>query len=176
MLHPLYVPYSMCTSYTWAFPVLSISPRPPHGVSPREASLYAHSPGKSSSSRIFSGFFPLSAPLHAHRVGFLPGKLFSTPISPVNLHPLASSPGFSHSLQLPTPTAWGFSPGNFSLRPFSQQTIILSHHLRVFPTPCSAPRPPHGFSLREAFLYAHFPDKSFLPALQSLKELSILHT
>ena len=66
--------------------------------------------------------FPtLSPPLHAHRVGFLPGKLFSTPIPPVNLHPLASSPGFSHSLLRSTPTAWVFSPGSFSLRPFPRQ-------------------------------------------------------
>ena len=91
-LHPLYVPYPICTSHPWVFPTL----------------------------------FP------AH-----------------------------------TPTTWVFSPEISSLRPFCQQTILSAHHLWVFPPLFSAPRPPRGFSPREASRYAHFASKPYSPHIIS---------
>ena len=68
--------------HLWVFPTLFPAPRPPRGFSPRESSRYAHFASKPYSPHIISGFFrPLPLP-YAHRVGFLPGELLSTPISP----------------------------------------------------------------------------------------------
>ena len=156
LLHPLYVPYPICTSHSWAFPPSASPIRPPRGFSPRKFPLYAHFVSKPYSPHIISGFFQLSSPPHAHRVGFLPEKLLSTPISPANHTLRTSSLGFSAPLLRPTPTTWVFSPEISSLRPFCQQTILSAHHLWVFPSSASPIRPPRGFSPRGASLYAHF--------------------
>ena len=78
------------------------------------------------------------------------------PFLPANHTLRTSSLVFSNSLPRPTPTTWVFSPEISSLRPFRQQTILSGHHVWVFPTLFPAPRPPRGFSPREASRYAHF--------------------
>ena len=64
--------------------------------------------------------------------------------------------GFSCSYFSYTPTAWVFSPESFSLRPFRQHILFLTHHLWVFPPSASPLRPPRGFSPRKFPLCAHF--------------------
>ena len=71
--------------HLWVFPPSASPIRPPRGFSPWNFSLYAHFASKPYSPHIISGFFQLSPQLHTHHVGFLPGKLLSTPISPTKV-------------------------------------------------------------------------------------------
>ena len=147
-LHPLYVPYSIYTSHLWVFPAPILPIHPPRGFSPLEASLYAHFSNISSSSLIISGFFRPPPLPYAHHVGFLPGKLLSTPISPTSHTLRTSSLGFSALLPRFTPTAWVFSPESFSLRPFRQ------HRLASYPF--SRQKFPSSLAISQGTLYTTY--------------------